>query len=213
MLQPTSSRGFTLMELMLAIAISAVVLTVAFSSFFQVIRSKEFTENQLEMYNEARFILSKMTEDLSMAFPRGVVYPTTEASDFPFFISGGGEGKSSLRFTAFTHHPGPGSRTSDQAELFYFLAPNPENGLFYLMRSENPSIGIENTGIEYAISERVVAFSASFFSEDAEGHMVDEWDSTLRGTLPRGVEIGVVLMGPGGEEVEFSLFVIIPAAN
>src|SRR3990170_174697 len=88
------SRGFTLIEVLLAALIGAMVLTVLYASFFQIINAKDSAENELELYHEVRIIFSKMTEDLAMAFPMGMIYSVKGSSPSLFFV-GEVEGKNS----------------------------------------------------------------------------------------------------------------------
>jgi len=210
-----SNRGFTLIELLLAIAISAIVLTITYASFFQVLKSKEFNENELEMYQEARVILSRLTRDFSMAYERGGVFPKSADIMGPYFVGEQGEFGSKVTFTSFSHTMGMNTTASDQAEITYFLRKNPKNGLYFLVRGENPGIGVEGGGVEFPISERVVEFELSYIG-GAEGEQgqepAREWDSSVQGGLPKGVNIRVVMSSPRGERVEFSSTVLIPVA-
>jgi len=96
------SRGFTLIEVLLAALIGAMVLTVLYASFFQIINAKDSAESELELYHEVRIIFSKMTEDLAMAFPMGMIYSVKGSSPSSFFV-GEVEGKNSS--VAFIPYP------------------------------------------------------------------------------------------------------------
>lgn len=206
-----SDSGFTLLEVILAIVIGAIVLTVLYSSFFQVIKAKESTENTLELYHEINIVFSKMTEDLQAAYPRGEVYTDLASTGSLSYFVGKKEGEqSTLSFTSLSREPSRKSRDSDQAEISYYLEPIPNSDLFFLMRRENPRIGTNTGGAQYPISEHVVELNIAYVSGE---ELVDEWDSTLTGSLPRAVEIGLTVASPGGEDVRFNALVLVPVGN
>lgn len=205
------SRGFTLIELLLAILIGAIVLTVLYASFFQIINAKDSAESELELYHEARIIFSKMTEDLAMAFPMGMIY-SVKGVPSSFFV-GEVEGKnSSVALTSLSHKRGINSPDSDQAVIRYFLEPVPESGLFFLMRGENPRIGSTSVAIQYPLSESVVGFNLTYLSGDGE-EFVDVWDSSQTNSLPKAVEVTLTMRSSKGGDVVFNSLMLIPVAN
>jgi general secretion pathway protein J len=208
------SCGFTLIEVLLAIFIGAIVLTVLYASFFQIVNAKDSAEDSLELYHEARVIISKMTEDLSMAYPRGMVYPVQGASASSFFVGRAEQqvGRSSVDFTSLSHAAGINSGDSDQAEITYYLKPVPQSALFFLMRRENPRIGSDSSAIEYPLSERVVGFTLTYMRTDGD-EFINEWDSAQTSSLPRAVDITLTLRSAKGEDFEFNSIVLIPIAD
>ena len=209
------SRGFTLIEVLLAVFIGAIVLTVLYASFFQIINAKDSAEDKLELYHEARVIISKMTEDLLMAYPRGMIYPVQGASASSFFV-GKTEGEQGERswvdFTSLSHMGGINSGDSDQAEITYYLKPVPQSALFFLMRRENPRIGSDSSAIEYPISERVVGFTLTYMRADGD-EFINVWDSAQTSSLPKAVDIRLTLRSIRGEDLEFSSIVLIPVVD
>jgi general secretion pathway protein J len=206
-----SNNGFTLIELIVAVLIGAIALTVLYASFFQIIKAKDSAEGELELYHEARVIFSKMTEDLQAAYPRGMVY--SDSSNFPpSFFMGKKEGNQSLvSFTSLSRDPSLNPRDSDQAEISYYVEPIPESDLFFLMRRENPRIGIDG-GTQYAISERIVSFNLLYITDTGE-ESVDEWDSTQTRSLPKAVQVILTMRSPRGEDIIFNSLILIPVAN
>lgn len=208
------NKGFTLLELLLAFFISAIVLTVVYSSFFQIIKAKDTAENELDLYHEARLIFTKLTEDFQSAYPRGLIYNKNKNLKPSFFL-GEKEGENSVvTFTSLSHKSSSNSVDSDQAEISYYLDPIPDTDLFYLIREENPRIGIENGGIKYPISERLVGFNLSYITElDSEEGLVNVFDSTQTGSLPKAVEVRLILRSSRGEDVEFSSLILVPLGH
>lgn len=207
--------GFTLIEVLIAVFIGAIVLTILYASFFQIINAKDSAEDKLELYHEARVIISRIKEDLSMAYPRGMIYPVQGVPASSFFV-GRAEGEQGERswvdFMSLSHAPGVNSGDSDQAEIKYYLKPVPQSSLFFLMRSENPRVGSDSSTIEYPLSERVVGFTLTYMRTD-EDEFVNDWDSAQTGSLPRAVDITLTLRSARGEDIEFNSIVLIPVAD
>ncbi len=213
----TTDKGFTLIEVLLAIFIGSIVLTVLYASFFQINRAKDRIEEELELYHEARIIMSKITKDLATAFPRGLVNSQSTSITTPFFY-GVEEGENSkLSFTSLSRTPTQDARESDQTEISYFLAPIEDSDLFALVRRDNPTFEPDTGGTQYAISERISGFSLTYLPKipengEAQGYS-SEWNSNETLTLPAAVNVNIVLKSPRGEDIQFSTLVMIPIVN
>lgn len=206
-----TEKGFTLIEVLLAILIGSTVLTVLYSSFFQIMKAKDFAESELDLYHEARVVFSKMTEDFQSAYPRGEVFNNSLISTSSFF-SGTKDGDNSrVTLTSLSRRPAVNSIDSDQAEISYYLEPVPQSDLFYLIREENPRIGTDSGGIRYPISESLIRFNLRYMTEnDSEESFVDEFNSDQTGSLPKVVEVTLTMRSPRGEDVEFNTLILIP---
>jgi len=213
----SSAEGFTLIEVLLAILIGSVVLTVLYTSFFQIIKAKDKIENELEMYHEAYVILARINKDLINAFPRGMVNSFAPTDSGPFFIGTEENGSSSIRFTSLSRIPAQEARDSDQTEISYFLQEVPESDLYALIRRDNPQIGNETAGREYEITDKVAKFNLKYLTEEGLGadtrEFANEWNSTVSSSIPMAVEIYLVLRSPYGEDVEFNSLITIPVAK
>lgn len=208
---PITEKGFTLVEVLLAIFIGSIVLTVLYSSFFQIVKAKDVVESELDLYHEARVVFSKMTEDFQSAYPRGAVFNNSLISNSSFF-SGTKDGDNSrVALTSLSRRPASNSIDSDQAEIGYYLEPVPQSDVFYLIREENPRIGTDSGGIKYPISERLIRFNLRYMTEnDSEESFVDEFNSDQTGSLPKVVEVTLTMRSPRGEDVEFNTLILIP---
>jgi type II secretory pathway component PulJ len=118
---------------LLAVFIGSIVLTVLYASFFQINKAKARIEEELELYHEARIIMSKITRDLATAFPRGLVNSQSTYITTPFFYGVEEGEKSKLSFTSLSRTPTQNSRESDQTVITYFLEPIQDSDLFALV--------------------------------------------------------------------------------
>jgi general secretion pathway protein J len=209
----SSIKGFTLVEVLISVFIGVIVLSVLYASFFQIIKAKDTAEGELEFYHEARSVLSTLREDLEMAYPRGEIYSDGNLnSQYSSFIGKVDGENSSVSFTSLSREIGINSKASDQAEISYYLEPIPESDLFFLMKRESAGFGTDSAGIQYAISERVVGFKLAYVQND-EGEPTEDWDSTQSNSLPRAVEVTLIMRSPKGEDVPFNSLILIPVTD
>ncbi len=213
----TTDKGFTLIEVLLAIFIGSIVLTVLYASFFQIIRAKERIEEELDLYHEARIVMSKITKDLAMAYPRGLINSETTNITLPYFYAVMEGDYSRVIFTALSRIPAYGTRESDQTEISYYLERVPDSDLFALMRRDNPTIENEQAGTQFPLSERIVGFRMTYFAGPNElGEIPEptfEWNSNEMQSLPRAVNVEIIMRNPRGENVEFSSMIALPIVD
>ena len=214
----TTNKGFTLIEVLLAVFIASLVLSVLYASFFQVLKAKDKVEEELELYHEARVIFSKMTKDIATAFPRGTINSESSNITTPFFTGSEDGNHSTLTFASLSRRPTRDSRESDQTEISYFMQPvEDEPELFALIRRDNPTIGTEEGGLQYPISERLVGFKVSYLPSrlivSANQELVFEWNSDETSSLPAAVNINLTMRTPRGEDIEFNSLVVIPVVD
>ena len=60
-------KGFTLLEILIAVVILVIVLSTVFASFTGTLRLVSETESQAEVYQMARIALERILEDLESA--------------------------------------------------------------------------------------------------------------------------------------------------
>ena len=214
----TTNEGFTLIEVLLAVFIASIVMAVLYASFFQIIKAKDKVEEELELYHEARVIISKMTRDIVTAFPRGSVNSDSPSSVSDFFIGSQENNFSTLTFTSLSRTPAPDAKESDQTEITYYLEPTEDDPeLFALMRRDDPTIGTDEGGSQYPISERIVGFTVSYLGEEylasENQELAFEWNSSETSSLPTAVNVNIVLRTPRGDDIEFNSLILIPVVD
>jgi general secretion pathway protein J len=70
--RPSSDRGFTLLELLVAIAIFAIIGTLAMSGYTQLQRQSEYAEQRLARVREVQRAVQLIAQDLAQIEPRPV---------------------------------------------------------------------------------------------------------------------------------------------
>lgn len=108
-----SARGFTLLEILIAISIFAVVVTTIFGSFNFVFGNVDAIESGMTDYEAARDGLNRMLADLGSIYvsqPPVYVIPDSSSEQDPYRVVGdvaalGGGELGRLRFASFSHLP------------------------------------------------------------------------------------------------------------
>ena len=212
--------GFTLIEVLIVVAITVIVLTMLYSSFSQLITVKRRVETENELIQEANTILLKMRHDLVNAFPRGNINSEVSSPSAYSYFTGRLEGDNSrIVFTSFAKDPTHYSTQSGQSEISYYMVPlrGEREDMFALMRKDNYWIGNDEAGAAYPISERVLSFRVNFLSErspaSANEQEVWEWNSSVMRGFPKAVQVQIILLGVRGQEEAYSMIVAIPVAD
>ncbi len=114
-------RGFTLLEVMLALGIFGLVTVTLYGTFSRTLRSKALAEERADVTRTGRAAVNRMAEEIGSAFyPRGGTAPAI------FRVLRGGTDEApldALMFTALSARPaGVEGRSSDQRFLTYFFA-------------------------------------------------------------------------------------------
>jgi general secretion pathway protein J len=78
-LQRFRAAGFTLMELLVAMAIFAIIGTMALTGYTQLQQQSEYTEQRLERVREVQRAVQTMVQDLEQIEPRPIREPIGDA--------------------------------------------------------------------------------------------------------------------------------------
>jgi len=216
-LSSRKNSGFTLLELMLAIAISAIVILTVNFAFFQSNKNIEAVRTQREAYETIRIVMDRMIKDLTCAY-----VPTEErqmtANEFSMYRFVGtnddsdGVDKDTISFTTTTDI-GFSKVPGGVCEVDYYLKEmEDKKGVFSLMRREDPTPhqGITKTGNEMEIAEGVLGMNIIYI--DNSNLEVNEWDLAQRLALPKQVKV-TLTMEAGKEKVNFSMAASLPLSG
>jgi general secretion pathway protein J len=118
------ARGFTLIEVMIAVGITAAMAMMTIGSLQQVDRAKEIARLQNDRYAGARLALSRFSREVSMAFISDN-WDTARIRERPTLFIGR---EDELVFTTFAHvRLHRDARESDQAVVEYLLESDPDH--------------------------------------------------------------------------------------
>ncbi len=204
-------RGFTLMEVMVAVAITALMGTIVAMAFQTGFRAKEVIEGEAEHYRMVRVALNRMAREIGSAFvsDRYDAKRYRDQNDRPTNFIGE---RDRLLFTTFAHQRlYTDSKESDQAVVEYFVETSTEKGARGrqdLKRRVNPNIGerMDRGGTTDVLFEGVKKLEFDYWDSERK-QWDDEWDTRRpehKAYLPTRVRITVVALDENGKEARYT---------
>lgn len=198
-----NSRGFTLLEVMVAVTILAGMSLAMYGASSMMIDNKDVVEHRDERNHSVSFALNKLAEDLNSAF--FVKSQDLLGSKFEGEVAFQGQ-EERLDFSSFTHlRYIKDAKETDMAEISYYLVNDPEEpDRRILMRREatvldkNPQEG----GKAYPLLEHVRSIRFEYLPVGTQEYK-GEWDTTSvdsANKLPRAVRITLEVYLPEEEE-------------
>lgn len=193
-------RGLTLIEVLVAIGVLALVGSLIYGAFDAMGRTRATVEGASERYHQGRGAVSRIAREVQSAFlslHRPLLNPGLQVSQTIFKGTQGGS-QDRLDFTSFSHRRlGFGSHESDQNELSYFMSTDPDTGKLDLARRESTVIDKEPTtgGVVQVLAQDVAEFNLEYLDPQT-GDWKDSWDSTQPENferLPKQVRVELLL--------------------
>jgi general secretion pathway protein J len=143
-----SQRGFTLIELIIAITLVSMIMAIILSGMRLSIRAWETGEERVEVYQMGRVILERMSQEIKS------MYPYRYEKDFPAAdkpaVSGANLSETNkvkilafwgendrLRFTTIAEGINPDIQGKGLREVFYYIDKDPETDRDRLFYKEN----------------------------------------------------------------------------
>jgi general secretion pathway protein J len=204
-----SGQGFTLVEVMIAAAITAIIGVLVAGSFRRAAASRDLAEAQEERFGGARVALSRMAHEVSEAF-LSEHYDRKRYRERPTVFAGKDLGeRDSLLFATMAHaRLVRDAKQSDQSVVEYSVDVHPDRpGELALFRREKPRIDDdpERGGTRALVLEHVKAFDVEYWDWKRQD-WAREWSSTSvdrAGLLPTRVRFRVTLVMPDGKDRTF----------
>lgn len=212
--RPPALRGFTLIEILVAIAILVTVAATLYRSMALTYETKARVTEINERYHEGRQVMERITREIRMAFlhAQPVQGELEEEPTFKTVFHGEEE---ALYFASTAHlRTRAESRESDQAEFHYFLKsgesrPKYKGQTLYRRESGRIDAKPDRGGATWPMIEGVKELKFEYWDEKkevAEDAWKRSWDSENdeKDLLPARVRITLVLdMGEDRPELRF----------
>jgi len=202
-MKPRATSGFTLLEVMIALAILAGMSLATFMATNQTLQSKENTEARDETNHSVALAMRRMSDDLNMAVIVKSKDLLGQNFDGEYAFEGADE---RVDFVSFSHlRYVKDAKESDVVEISYYLAPMPDSpDKKVLMRRESTQVdkNLQEGGASYPILENVDAFSLEYL-DPKSGDFKKVWDSKsldFNNQLPKAVKIQISTTLPNAEE-------------
>jgi general secretion pathway protein J len=218
-------RGFTLLEVLVAITILGILLTTVFGSVSRTIRTKEHAESLARMSSVGREAVLRLADEMEASLS-----PVRVGNAVFQGVSGGsGQFLDQVRFAVSSRPPfGPiGMGRGGRVVVTYYLAEQEDLPQTYLLvRSERPLPRIgetpeeeqseeETQEIRTLVVDNVAGLRLRYLDGDS-GQWTEEWDSTTEEfdrRLPIAVEIALFLYDDNGGVSDFSTIVDLPLST
>ena len=195
--------GFTLIEVLISIAILAAITSLLFGAFAALKRSKDGLSRVQDRQREGRLAMARITRELQSAYLSAHM-PLNQALlvQKTIFKSERGTPADRLDFTAFANRRlDKNSHVSDQCELSYFGSPNPDgSGTTDLVRRIDTALDLDpmRGGKVEVLATDIDLFDLQYLDAQT-GQWQESWDTTQTtgqaDRLPLQVRIILVLNG------------------
>jgi general secretion pathway protein J len=174
-------QGFTLLEIILAVTILALIGTMIYGGFSQTALNKARVEEDADHSRIVHMALERMTRELTMAFVSTHVNPSLDLRVVETAFIGKDHGNEDrIDFTSFSHRRlYRNAKESDQNEISYFVTEHPdEPRMNVLARREQNRIDEDprRGGKSQILVENVTEFNIEYF-DPLITDWVQTWDS------------------------------------
>jgi len=205
------TRGFTLIEVLAAIFLTAVVISVAVAFFVNLSRATEAATLKIRDGRRALAVLDRVARDLQAAYL--LVKPADAdplAHPWLFLAESNASGESAdrLKFVTRNHRPkNPRDHGSDLAVVTYLLREAQEEPGYGLLRGVEPGLPEafdrefrrDDDELFMVVAERIDRFSMRFLNRESPGaDWQASWDTSRleeASMLPGAVEIRLSYIG------------------
>lgn len=204
-------RGFTIIEVLISIAILATISALLWSSFSQTVKVKQKVEAIEDRTTQVRTAVGRVARDLAMAYISDHEDPTISERRTQFVGRSRGGGVDQLLFSYMGHQRlYRDAAESETALVSYYGAPDPlDRRKVNLMRRETRRLQAVDpkqiAGESYILCEDVVRLKLSYYDR-LKKQWRDEW-STLSADgeqyLPWRVRIELVVRDERDREVSY----------
>ena len=203
------AAGFTLIEVLLAMAILAFITTIMWGSFSQTATNKRALEATQERVHTARVALMRMSRELEMAYLASETSPS--AYTRTFLTASSQASVDEVSFSTFAHQRLRGGLAEgDTSVITYYGARDPDDPrVTNLMRRETRRLQAEDAktlaGESYILCPDVASVKFSFY-DYRKKEWEREWDTHTVGAdfIPSHVRITLNVYDETGKEVPYS---------
>jgi general secretion pathway protein J len=197
--------GFTLLEVIVAMSIMALIAALTFGSIQGALASRDWLEQADETNQIARIAMDRIRRDLALAY---LTDSTSAINTYRTIFVAKDDSPDKLWFTSLSHKRlYRDARESDQTEITYWTEEDPTTeDAFVLLRREAARIDSEpeKDGVIQPLAYKVKAFELRYL-DATTSEWSEEWDTT--GTiqterLPRAVQVNLTLLAADPEDEE-----------
>lgn len=213
-------RGFTLLEILIAILIFAVVILTLFSSFKAFIISSEGVKKNVLQKEKINNVYKRISLDLESIFvlqPPRYKKPGFDAEPDLYGFVGNEETigqniASSMVFTSLAHAKFGGDKRSGIARIAYYIREDENDGLELCRADTLPPFTQEiKSGADPILCRNIQDFKAIYY--DYNGDEYRYWDSESQEfhyTFPSKIDLKITFGTKEQQQIYLMSFDIIP---
>ena len=196
------NRGFTLLEVLIAVVLLGILTATLYGSYFTVLKARERSAQGMEERRELGNTLDLLRREIDAA------RYTSSDQRLRFIVEDRdsfGQPASNLELTTLAP-PAPlggGFKESGVIDVQYLMVEK-ENQKLILTRKEQDILLDSTTMPAYPQMERISSFLVECSSDGSK--WVKSWDTALNGGLPKYVRITVQVEEQEGQLVQFSVY-------
>lgn len=215
------TRGFTAMEILVAIVLFSVLFTVLFGSFDVLSDTSEDLGRGTLQFEMGQQCISRITADIESAYVSQAPFytqPETRDTEDPYRFESSvenadGSSFSRMRFNSLSHFSFNNDKSEGVAEIVYYVNYRNDEDGYVLRRSDAlyPYEEFEEKNSDPIVCKHLQTFSVTFFNEDGEEY--EEWDSDsseFEYATPNSVQVNLSI-GDEASPLVFSTRILIPA--
>jgi type II secretion system protein J len=217
--------GFTLLELILAISILSIMLTLSYQVLIGILKSKQVLDDKREGMYIANSLLTRISKELQLAAKRPLLPACDTGTSAqngsqgqnraPYIITQTMEGGMSLSFIAQEagQYIPDGGTHSGLVQITYRPAKPPsedevaDKDIFYLIREEIPYTKPLETAcknaLRFPIANNLTQVSFKFYDAKNKAWM-DTWSAENSRRLPSIIQFTAVLQTPLGKRETYT---------
>ncbi|MEW6427688.1 MAG: prepilin-type N-terminal cleavage/methylation domain-containing protein [Thermodesulfobacteriota bacterium] len=219
----SAGRGFTLLEVLVAMAIFAVVAALAYSSYAGIMTAINYTRTETGVYSQVAVALQRIREDLLSAMvldpadPEGLrgrefFQGESTIDDDPL--------RTEVHFRTMARLGlDDGKQIRESGMVRYHVARNGTTGLGSLIRRDQGAAGAGNSGaVDGVLCDGLQEARFRFFDDEGEGYR--SWPppnlaEDEKTGVPAAVEVTLLFAAerPDGEPMIFRSAVALPPAT
>lgn len=200
----TRQAGFTLIEVMVALAVMGLIASLAWGTMASSIEMRNYLELDQIVEREARATLARLERELNLAF---LTENSSAVNTYKtVFIGKDEDDTDTLWFATKSHRRSyKGVHECDQTEITLWTDNDPKiSSRQVLLHREAPRIDHEpdQDGVILPLATSVTRFDLTYL-DPTTGEWLDEWDTTGIETpnrLPRAVQVVLQLMAPDPDD-------------
>lgn len=201
-----NNGGFSLIEMVVVIALFAVIMTAVFVNFDNELRTKEHITNTREKLETVQVIFTVFNQDIEQAF---VSHDSLEGQ-LNRQQTGMKATQTELLFSTMSNFSQkPQSRQTDQHLVAYYVENKEGKATLFRASSKQLTDSLERPETATALIDDVIDFQLRYF-DSLKDEWVLEWDTesvSSQGRLPYAVEVTLEIKRPSARDFENEGFV------